>query len=155
MVEERTVEFVVDRVADLEPGSLRAMAEEATAEGHAFVQRLVDDFEAGSHRFELPGEALFVAAAAARPVGIGGLNIDPYLDDARVGRLRHLYVDPEWRRNGVGRAIVGAVIDLARLHFDVLRLRTDNPAAAAFYVSLGFVPIGGNAHCTHLLTLAG
>jgi len=55
-----------------------------------------------------------------------------------TGRLRHLYVRPAWRRQGVGKALVEEVLGSARSSFSRVRLRTDDAAAGAFYAALGF-----------------
>jgi GNAT superfamily N-acetyltransferase len=127
---ERLRELLPDRVSDL-----LAESEEA---GSRIVRRLVDDFADRTNRFDRPGEALFGASIAGRLVGVCGLNIDPYAGDARVGRVRHLYVLTPLRRHGVGRQLVGRVIATARDRFESLRLRTNNPAAARLYEVLGF-----------------
>ena len=72
---------------------------------------------------------------------------------ARVGRVRHLYVLSAYRRLGVGRQLVGGVIEAARGRFDILRLRTQNPAAARLYEQLGFSRCAGALDCTHLMEL--
>ena len=65
------------------------------------MQRMRDDWGAGTNRFNRPGEILLEARAGARLVGICGLNRDPYAQSSEVGRVRHLYVDPEFRRRGM------------------------------------------------------
>ena len=70
-------------------------------------------------------------------VGACALTPDPYAADPRVGRLRHLYVHPDWRRCGLGRRLVDAARAEARSRFDVLRVRAGDPSAAAFYDRLG------------------
>ena len=70
-----------------------------------------------------------------------GLNVDPYLDDPTVGRIRHLYVLPSFRRSGVGTEVVTACLDLATRNFARVRLRTFDPSAAAFYTAMGFVEV--------------
>ena len=67
--------------------------------------------------------------------------------------MRHLYVLRSVRRLGVGRALVGEVVQAARGPFDRLRLRTENPAAAALYEALGFRRTADAADCSHLLEL--
>jgi len=87
-------------------------------------------------------------------VGVCGLNIDPYAADRRVGRVRHLYVLSAFRRRGVGRHLVTAVIEMARGRFDRLHLRTENAGAARFYEALGFRPSGGASDYTHVMERA-
>lgn len=57
------------------------------------------------------------------------------------------WIDPRYRRRGLGRQLVDAAIAWAAAHgADHLRLWVDdtNPAAAEFYRALGFVPTGEN-----------
>jgi GNAT superfamily N-acetyltransferase len=146
-----TVQVV--RLTELPEGGLADLAAEAERGGFAFVRRLLREWESGAVRFDGPGEALFAALAGGRVVGVCGLTADPYTDDARVGRVRHLYVAAAHRRRGVGRGLVGEVVRAARGRFDLLRLRTKDEAAARFYAALDFVPARGEPDCTHVMGL--
>jgi ribosomal protein S18 acetylase RimI-like enzyme len=84
------------------------------------------------------GEALLGAFQANRIIGIGGLTHDPYSDDPTTGRVRHLYVMPEWRRRGVGASLLAEIERHAQSNFSSLVLRTDTKNAASFYESLGY-----------------
>lgn len=143
---ERLFELPADRLADL------------VAESEGFqlqlVRRLVDEWASGANRFDRPGEALFSAEISGRVVGVCGLNVDCYTTAPRTGRVRHLYVLMDRRRQGIGTRLVREVIAAARGNFDRLRLRTDNPQAAAFYAQLGFQPTLGEPDCTHFLELS-
>ena len=121
-----------------EPLDLASLAGLASAEGHAFVARTQTEWDSKANRFDAPGEGLFLALAATEIVGQCGLNVDPYIDDPSVGRLRHLYIAPAHRRRGIGRELVEACLGLARNRFDRVRLRTQNEAAAQFYEAIGF-----------------
>ena len=125
---------------------------DADADGHRFMRRLRDDWVSRGNRFDRPGEKLLTARIDGRLVGLGGLNIDPFAQAARVGRLRHLYVARDARRLGIGGALVRHILAAAPLHFSIVRLRTDSPDAAAFYVHLGFQPTD-EAGATHVLPL--
>jgi GNAT superfamily N-acetyltransferase len=142
----RIERMLPDRLADL-------VAESETA-GLRFLRRLVVDWESGHNRFAGPGEAFFAAVSGPRVVGVCGLNADPYAAVPGVGRVRRLYVLAAFRRSGVGRRLVRAVVAAARGPFQQLRLRTDGEAAARFYVALGFQPCAGVPDCTHTLRLA-
>src|SRR5262249_34136913 len=113
------------------------------------MQRMRDDWDAGSNRFDRPGEILFEARVGVRLVGICGLNRDPYVHSSGVGRVRHLYVDPEFRRRGVGRALVSRIVECASPNFVRLRLRTWRGDADLFYVALGFRRVVGAPEVTH------
>lgn len=126
-------------------GDLEAAARD---ERHPFVERTRQEWLAGINRFDREGEAFFVAVSHGRTVGMCGLNVDPYLDDDGVGRLRHLYVDPAWRRIGIAGELVGRCLAIADGRFDRVRLRTSNPAAGALYRSWGFIEVD-EATATH------
>ncbi len=126
---------------------------EANREGFQALQWLRDDWQSGSNRFSAPGEALFVARYEDRLIGICGLNRDPFVEDSTVGRLRRMYVHPQFRRKGVGRQLVFRAIQAGRKHFQSLRLRTISKGASAFYEALGFEPVEGNEVFTHILRL--
>lgn len=120
-------------------------------EGHTLVLRLVNDWKDGSNRFDATGEIAIEARVADRLVGVGGLNRDPYLSDPRVGRLRHVYVSPDVRGTGVGRALVEELVERARGHFERVRLRTVTPEGSRFYVALGFQPTPDEQDSTHAI----
>src|SRR4029078_13005670 len=100
-------------------------------------------------RFERRGDLVFEARVGARLVGICGLNQDPYEQSSEVGRVRHLYVDLEFRRRGVGRALVAKIVECASPSFVRLRLRTRRADADLFYVAVGFRRVVGAPEVTH------
>ncbi|MEA5451340.1 GNAT family N-acetyltransferase [Leptolyngbya sp. CCNP1308] len=132
---------------------IQHLVEESQSEGFRFVRRLMDEYRSGLNRFDQPKEVLLIASVEGAIVGIGGLNRDPYFDNPNVGRLRHVYVEAAWRRHGVGRVLVTALIDAAKPHYQLLTLRTDTAAAEAFYQTLGFKTKPHWTHTTHHLQL--
>jgi GNAT superfamily N-acetyltransferase len=141
-------------LSDLPPDGLAELLSESEARGSRIVHRLVDEWHSGANRFDRPGEALFGAWVDGRLVGVCGLNVDPYAGDARIGRVRHLYVLSAFRRQGVGRRLTERVVQAAHGRFDDLRLRTNDRAAVRLYEVLGFRPSGGAADHTHAMPLA-
>ncbi len=132
---------------DALPPDLPALAATSRAEGFGMVDTLL---AGGFAPFMSPGCALFAARADAGDlVGIGGITRDPVV---QALRMRRFYVRPEARRLGVGRALVGALLDHARAAgADLVRLRA--PAGAvAFWQSCGFAPVTEEA-ATHALRL--
>jgi GNAT superfamily N-acetyltransferase len=140
------------RLLQFVPAEFGGIVTESESQGFAFLRRLITDWEAGTNRFALEGEALFAAQERGIIVGVCGLNIDPYASDREIGRVRHLYVLASRRRQGIGRRLVTQVMVSATRSFRLLRLRTDSPTAAAFYEALGFEPCT-DAACTHRLLL--
>jgi GNAT superfamily N-acetyltransferase len=136
------------------PGEcLGALIVDSEATGLRFVRRLAAEWSSGANRFDRPGEALLVARLADQIIGVCGLNVDPYATAPTIGRVRHLYVLRGHRRLGVGGRLVAEIIAAARRGFEVLRLRTTNPAAAALYERLGFRRRDDVPDCTHVLDL--
>lgn len=135
------------------PG-LDALEDASVREGLRFLPRLREEYERGENQFDQEGEVLLGVFRGAQLVAVGGLNRDPYSGRPAAGRVRHLYVLPSVRREGVGRALVQALIAHARPRFDELVLRTDTAAAARFYEALGFVPDSSIAGATHRLPAA-
>ena len=117
-------------------GSLR---DQATREGYRFLARLEEEWRSGANRFARGGEALIAVFLEDELVAVGGINVDPFLEGGRAGRLRHLYVAPRARRQGIGREIVHTLLREGADSFERVRLRTSSAAAAQFYERLGFV----------------
>jgi GNAT superfamily N-acetyltransferase len=142
----------IERRRELSGDSLGDLITESERAGLQFVRRLVEEWVNGANRFDHPGEAFFAVWVDGQLVGICGLNVDPYAAQERIGRVRHLYVLSAFRRLGVGRHLITQVIETAIGRFDILRLRTTDPAAAQFYEALGFRPSIQDA--THVMELA-
>ena len=74
-----------------------------------------------------------VADAGGRVIGFA-----TWLGTGDVTEIEDLFVDPDWMRRGVGRALVADLIALARRR-GVRRVEvTGNPHARAFYERVGF-----------------
>jgi GNAT superfamily N-acetyltransferase len=56
--------------------------------------------------------------------------------------LEDLFVDPGWRRRGVGRRLVSDVVEAVRQTGDRYLWVTGNPHAMDFYLAVGFVETG-------------
>jgi GNAT superfamily N-acetyltransferase len=96
------------------------------SEGYKFVQKLSYEYTNGSNKFDRNEESLFVAIIDDEVIGIGGLNIDPYLELLDIGRVRHLYVLQKHRGRGVGKKLLRKIIKEAMKHFQTLTLYTEN-----------------------------
>ena len=81
-----------------------------------------------------------------------GVNVDPYVDDLTIGRLRHLYVHPASRSMGLAVALVDVVLAHATNHFAIIRLQTPNAAADRFYDRYGFAR-SDSPTASHVLSL--
>jgi GNAT superfamily N-acetyltransferase len=125
---------------------------QSLAEDHRMLLRFAENWRSGSNRFARPGEFILGATSGGLLAGVCGRNIDPYDPAPRAGRVRHLYVAPQSRRDGVGRFLIDAICADAGQYFDYLN--TNAPSAAfAFYERLGFQPLPDTPHITHRLPL--
>ena len=108
------------------------------------VTRLVEDYRSGANRFDKLGEGLWEARDDGDLVGVCGLNLDPFAAaEERTGRVRRLYVLPEWRRLGIASELVDLVEEQAEQRFAVLTAFTTDSGAAAFYRARGYEPVVG------------
>jgi len=141
-------------VKRLNLADIQCLLLESRAQGFRFLDRLYASYESGENRFDKVGEGLYGIRDQYGFAAIGGLNIDPYLSDPAIGRVKHVYVKESLRRSGIGRMIMNAIISQARTRFELLTLRTDSEAASAFYRSLGFQNEPTYESSTHYLRLA-
>jgi GNAT superfamily N-acetyltransferase len=145
MISVRKIELPV-------PG-IEVLQSEARDEGYDFIATLVEEWASGKNRFDAPGEALYGHLEEGLLVAVGGLNCDPFAGRPDMGRIRRVYVRNAWRNQGIGRALVAALVNEARIHFSCVRLRAENAGAARLYESMGFVPIA-SPDATHILFFA-
>src|ERR1700761_1374929 len=107
---------MIERIELPVPG-IEILHAEACAEGHDFIQTLVEEWASGKNRFDGPGEALCGHFEDGVLVAVGGLNVDPFAGCPDTGRIRKVYVRAGWRNRGVGRMLVSALVDRARKRF--------------------------------------
>ena len=143
----RIEEFVEEAVPDI-----NSLIEVADAEGHSFVCRTLSEWADATNRFDKPAETFLLAYDRDDLVGMGGVNLDPYVSDPQVARLRHVYVHPEHRGRGIGEQIVARCLQHAGPLFNLMRLRTPGPDADRFYERLGFQKVDSDS-ATHRLRI--
>jgi GNAT superfamily N-acetyltransferase len=136
----------LEPVRDALPAGFDALRADALAEGFRQVERLAADWETGTTRFDRDGETLLAARLNGVLVGVGGLTIEPVVPGAL--RMRRFYVRPAFRRIGVGRQLVTAL--LAGVEGDRSITVNAGPASIGFWESLGFNPDPRDGH-THTL----
>jgi GNAT superfamily N-acetyltransferase len=114
------------------------LAHRSVAEGFRFVRRFAEQF--AHTELDTPSQFYLGVFDGARLLAIGGVTPDPYLTEAGVGRIRHLYVLPEFRRQGIASRLMNELEARARIVYSKLRLRTDTATAAHFYERRGYLP---------------
>jgi aminoglycoside 6'-N-acetyltransferase I len=116
-----------------------ALWPEGGSSGHA---REIEQFFGGA--LQMPLEVLLAVDETGKPVGFAELSIRSYAEGCVTDRVAYLegwYVDAEWRRHGVGKALVLAAEAWARAQgctefgSDAL---LENETSAAAHRGLGF-----------------
>jgi GNAT superfamily N-acetyltransferase len=118
-------------------------------EGYLFLVRLEHEYLSGKVRFDAPGETLLGVLDNSTLVAIGGLTQDLNFDVQCTGRVRHVYVLPEYRRRGIGKLRLAEIEPRARAHFNALILRTTSMAAVTFYERIGYEALAPEGTATH------
>ena len=100
----------------------------------------VDRLSAGA---ESPTELPLIVEDGKRPIGLAWARIAP--EDSDVAALYQVWVDPEYRRHGVGRLVIDTVLDWARaagVRQLLLSVALGPSSALEFYRRAGFLEIG-------------
>lgn len=127
----------IEQIAAL-PTQIDALREDALAEGFDNIETLWHQWHEEGIRFSRPGEMLVAAFVGEDFVGIGGITED-FLDASWL-RMRRFYVRPQFRRQGVGKAIADYLISRALPLQRPIVLYTDTARAATFWQTVGFIP---------------
>lgn len=101
------------------------------------------------HLFQSPAVRALVAcladSPAPHPVGYALIVLRPDLVSGLVSAaINHLYVQPPFRKHGVGRALIAAARDLARAEGRadlVIGTHPANPGAAEAYRAMGLTEL--------------
>ncbi len=104
------------------------------------VETMVESDLSDAHKFHPPFGRFYLARLQGRAVGVGCLK----RLEANVGEVQRMYVAPNYRGKGVGRAITHRLIDEARsIGYRQLRLESLNflHSAHSLYRSVGFQDI--------------
>jgi len=134
---------------------LRRLRLAALAESpEAFLRRLAEEQQRSDAEWSgmlpsvvaAPSQISFVAELNGRAVGLVYCQLET--EDQTVAHLQAMWVAPEARGAGVGRALVEAVLAWARARSVcrvVLHVTENNGPALRLYAQAGFVIVGGPA----------
>lgn len=123
---------------------LRGLRENPEAFGSTFAEESVMPAEARRSRFRCTDENFVLGAfdEESRLIGVAGFYRDTHLKLRHKGFVWGMYVAPESRGAGVGRALLSSLIERAKalpgLEQICLDVVTVNEAARRLYLSQGF-----------------
>lgn len=144
--------MIISVVEQLKVHELEPLVIRSEQEGFKHLRRLVDEYVAGENTFSGEGEALYVVREQEQIIGVVGLNQDPFSDHS-TGRIRRLYVHPDYRHLGIGKQLVQKVTSEAKKFYNILVLYTNSEQASQFYIQLAFKQEHGNPHRSHYKVL--
>lgn len=139
------------RLVEALPEEFQALKDEAAAEGYRFVDSLQGEWREGCYHDGDERFSLFAAYRDGELAGLGAVTPDPYDPEDGLLRIRHVYVHPLCRHDGVGRQLGMALIQQGLALAEKLSLNAADPGAAAFWEKLGFRPDSGGTRRSHLL----
>ncbi len=138
-------------IATALPSDIARLNASAMEEGVGLVDRLMREWRDGTQLFEGEDECLLIARVGDEIAGVGGITRDP--GDPSSLRMRRFYVLPRFRRRGVARKMVDAL--LARVAPDrKVGVHVGPPEALPFWRKMGFESVDP-AHAigiTHMLS---
>jgi ribosomal protein S18 acetylase RimI-like enzyme len=122
------------------PAGFAALRVAAAREGFSFLDRLGESWD-GVCYDEDEAASVWGAEISGVLIAIGAQTHDDYDPSPMHRRIRHFYVRPDMRREGVGRALAQQLILDAFELAPRLHVRATHDAARAFWESLGFVHV--------------
>ena len=139
------------RLGEALPDDLPALQDEAAAEGYRFVEGILEEWDAGRYAGEDERNTLLAVYREGVLAAIGAVAPDPYDPAPDLLRIRHVYVRPGNRREGVGRVLASALIQQGLALAPRLSLNAADAGASAFWEAMGFRPDRSGTRRSHLL----
>jgi len=127
---------MIVEIEKLQNRELELISASARNEGYNHIDRLISDYESCKNRFDRRGEKLIGYKIDDQLVAVCGLNIEP--GNPQFGRIRRLYVLPEFRNQGVGTKLVKHLIRHAAHFFSGITVNIGHLPVEEFYLRLGF-----------------
>jgi ribosomal protein S18 acetylase RimI-like enzyme len=110
-----------------------------------YFAALVSDIRQFPSGYGRPSGRLFLARSDHQiPIGICALRPCPQAMVSNAAEMKHLYVQPAYRRKGAGRDLTDMAIEAARAEgYEFLLLDTldDMEAARGMYAEMGFIEV--------------
>ena len=103
-------------------------------------QNFTDELKTINKQYNKPGGALLIAYNGEDAIGCAGLR----MINSEVAELKRMYVLTEYNGQGIGKKMLGIIIDIAReLNYKKIKLDTlpGMTQAQRLYRSFGFVDI--------------
>lgn len=139
------------RLSEVLPDDLPALQDEAAAEGYRFVEGILEEWDAGRYQAGDERNTLLAVYREGVLAAIGAVTPDPYDPAPDLLRIRHVYVRPANRREGVGRVLASALIQQGLALAPRLSLNAADAGASTFWEAMGFQRDSSGTRRSHLL----
>jgi RimJ/RimL family protein N-acetyltransferase len=141
--------------ADFQELRLRGLSESPTAFGSSYEEEASRPIPAiAASLAEDSGRNMFGAFMDTKLVGVVGVGRETSLKERHRGFVRSMYVAPEARRQGVGKALMRVAVDFAKsmpgLRQLTLAVTAGNSAAITTYEGFGFRVCGTAPEALHV-----
>ena len=144
-VPQTTLQFITPDSADDLAATRQIFTEYASQLGiDLCFQNFEDELASLPGEYSPPRGALLLALVDGEVAGCGGLRPLDSVDYPNAAEMKRLYVRKAFRRFGLGRQLVEALLDAARVagyHSVLLDTLDDMESARALYTDLGFEDI--------------
>lgn len=132
-------DIYIQQIEDLMIYEYDYLVQESKDEGFNFLLKLINEYKNEINTFNKTVECLYGIFQGENLIGIGGLNVDPYTENNKIGRLRRFYISKDYRRTGLGNLLLNRLLSHAEKNFQIVVLHTDTKQGNAFYLANGFV----------------
>ncbi|WP_430536560.1 GNAT family N-acetyltransferase [Listeria rocourtiae] len=133
---------------------LQALQESPASFATSFEEEKYNALQKYEIRFQSPYSLTFGAFSGGNLVGVVTLIRENRIKMRHRANIVAMYVTPERRGSGVGKALIGTAIEQAKLLEGVeqvyLSVVTANKLARKLYISLGFQPYSLEKHALKL-----
>lgn len=134
----RVTDFVIRDAVLGDMGALQGVFRRASLSDGGYREVLLAHPEV----LELPEQAVREGRTRAAVAEGGIVGFASWLDAGEADEVEDLFVDPDWMRHGIGRALMMDLIAIARGRGTGLVEVTANHHALAFYEKVGFAVTG-------------
>lgn len=125
---------------------LEALKSDPTAFYNIYEEKIQDPDWQWQDKFSEIYPNYFFAMQSGNPIGIAGYYINPRTKTLHVAEIVRVYVSPDYRRQGLGKKLLNAVISEIKNQSPITKINihvvSSQASAIKLYTSLGFIEVG-------------
>lgn len=145
-------EITIIKITNTNIFKLNKLLTDSLKDKSSIISTVIQEWFSRKNMFDKPGESLWGISINDEIVAICGVNIDPYLNDKYIGRIRRLYVSSNYRYMGIATKLLRHILAFCRNYYVTLRIETYSNSISKLCLSIGGSKIV-DPHATHVLHL--